>query len=147
ALLAAVSGTNCIPPSPPFFPTNIRGGRGTKAKMAQEQASNDWLSPMQELRDIRDRLNRRPEGRFDHPVMKVNQFDAYVLDSELLDLVRHQVHRGLAFFRAGTMEQYKPEIDALLSFLLYWTTVLQNKPTPGMALQNLVYHDAFGAAT
>jgi len=37
------------------------------------------------------------------------------------------------------MERFSPEVDALLGFLLFNWTVLQNQPTPGMALQNLMF--------
>jgi hypothetical protein len=33
--------------------------------------------------------------------MKVNQLDAHVLDQELLDLLRIQLHQALSFFPTG----------------------------------------------
>lgn len=71
--------------------------------------------------------------------MKVNQVDAHVLDTELLDLLRIQLGTILAppFFPPGYMDKYKPELNALLDFLLFRFTVFQNEPTPGMRMQNL----------
>ena len=72
-------------------------------------------------------------------VMKVNQMDAQVLDTELLDLLRIQLGTILAppFFPPGFMDKYKPELNALLDFLLFRFTIFQNEPTPGMRMQNL----------
>mmetsp|Transcript_22942 Transcript_22942/g.29956 ORF Transcript_22942/g.29956 Transcript_22942/m.29956 type:complete len:331 (-) Transcript_22942:196-1188(-) len=81
---------------------------------------------------------------YEHLVMKVNQYDSKILDSELLDLVMHQITRIFSFFRDGTVEKFKPEVNALLSFLLYRWTIYLNKPTPGMSLQNLKYEQADG---
>ncbi len=81
-------------------------------------------------------------------VMKVNQVDAHVLDSELLDLLRIQLGIILAppFFPPGSMDRFKPELNALLDFLLFRFTIFRNEPTPGMRMQNLRFVDGRGVA-
>ncbi|TFJ86225.1 hypothetical protein NSK_002433 [Nannochloropsis salina CCMP1776] len=82
-------------------------------------------------------------------VMKVNQVDARVLDTELLDLLQIQLCSMFAppFFAPGVVDKYKPELKALLDFLLFRFTIFQNEPTPGMRMQNLRFVDGHAIGT
>lgn len=47
-------------------------------------------------------------------VMRVNQLDAGVLDGELHGLLRTQLGRVCDGLPAGTLERFKPEVNAVL---------------------------------
>ena len=49
----------------------------------------------------------------DIPVMRVNQLDAGVLDSELHSLLKTQLGRACSGLPAGTLERFKPEVHIL----------------------------------
>lgn len=66
---------------------------------------------------------------------RVNQLDAGVLDSELHGLLKTQLGRACSGLPAGTLERFKPEVDALFNLLMFRFTVWMQRPTPGMHLQ------------
>lgn len=66
--------------------------------------------------------------------------DTQRIDQELLNLIRGHVDRGLTLFNADSVETFKPEIEALLSSLLWYTCIWKQRPTPGMRLLGLRYH-------
>lgn len=68
-------------------------------------------------------------------VMRVDQLDAGVLDSELHGLLKTQLGRACSGLPAGTLERFKPEVDALFNLLMFRFTVWIQRPTPGMHLQ------------
>lgn len=67
--------------------------------------------------------------------MRVNQLDAGVLDSELHGLLKTQLGRACSGLPAGTLERFRPEVDALFNLLMFRFTVWMQRPTPGMHLQ------------
>lgn len=67
--------------------------------------------------------------------MRVDQLDAGVLDSELHGLLKTQLGRACSGLPAGTLERFKPEVDALFNLLMFRFTVWIQRPTPGMHLQ------------
>ncbi|CAN0189463.1 unnamed protein product [Ectocarpus sp. 6 AP-2014] len=77
-------------------------------------------------------------------VMRVNQLDAGVLDTELHSLLKTQLGRACSGLPAGTLERFKPEVDALFNLLMFRFTVWVHRPTPGMHLQGLRYRSERG---
>lgn len=71
--------------------------------------------------------------------MRVNQLDAGVLDSELHGLLKTQLGRACTGLPAGTLERFRPEVDALFNLLMFRFTVWIQRPTPGMHLQVCVF--------
>lgn len=51
--------------------------------------------------------------------LRVNKWDALILDSEILGLLKTPVKNMFSLFEAGAMERLKPEIDAMLGALLF----------------------------
>lgn len=67
--------------------------------------------------------------------MRVNQLDSVVLDSELHGLLKTQLGRACSSLPAGTLERFRPEVDALFNLLMFRFSVWMQRPTPGMHLQ------------
>ncbi|OQS06183.1 peroxisome assembly protein [Thraustotheca clavata] len=70
---------------------------------------------------------------------RVNKWDALVLDSEIVALMKHPIKSMFALFQPGLMEKYQPEIDGVTYALLFALSVGMHQPTPGMKLQNLQF--------
>lgn len=51
--------------------------------------------------------------------LRVNKWDALILDSEILGLLKTPVKDMFSMFEPGVMDRVKPEIDALLGALLF----------------------------
>ncbi|KAF0697502.1 Aste57867_11812 [Aphanomyces stellatus] len=71
--------------------------------------------------------------------LRVNKWDALVLDSEIMGLMKHPIKSMFALFQPGLMEKFQPEIDGTMLAMLFLFSVGMKKPTPGMTLQNLTY--------
>lgn len=71
--------------------------------------------------------------------LRVNQLDARMLDAEFSSLMRQQLNEIFVFMRPGLLQQVQPELDALFQAMLWRHTIWADKPTPGGALQNVVY--------
>uniref|UniRef100_A0A7S2W7T0 RING-type E3 ubiquitin transferase (cysteine targeting) n=1 Tax=Rhizochromulina marina TaxID=1034831 RepID=A0A7S2W7T0_9STRA len=80
-------------------------------------------------------------------VLSVNQLDAQSIDKELLAIFKGQVDRILEPLDPDASFRYGPEITAALQFLLWWSCIWKDRPTPGMAMMNLRYTDARGVAS
>lgn len=52
-----------------------------------------------------------PKAPAELSVMRVNQLDAGVLDTELHSLLKTQLGRACAGLPAGTLERFKPEVS------------------------------------
>lgn len=74
-------------------------------------------------------------------MLRVNQLDAVVLDSELHGLLKTQLGRACSGLPAGTLERFRPEVDALFNLLMFRFSVWMQRPTPGMHLQGLRYRN------
>jgi len=66
--------------------------------------------------------------------------DAHRIDFELLSLFRGHIERGFALLDPDGVETFKPEIEAVISLLLWWTCIYKDRPTPGMSMLNLKYY-------
>lgn len=51
--------------------------------------------------------------------LRVNKWDAQILDSEILGLLKTPAKALFAMFEPGVADRVKPEVDALLSALLF----------------------------
>lgn len=51
--------------------------------------------------------------------LRVNKWDALILDSEILGLLKTPVKDMFSMFEPGVMDRVKPEIDAMLGALLF----------------------------
>jgi len=68
----------------------------------------------------------------------VNQLDAATLDDDLHRLLWVGLERICRFGLQRFLHTYQAEIKALLRLLIFWQTVWNHVPTPGMELQNLL---------
>ncbi len=80
------------------------------------------------------------------PVMRVNQLDAELLDSDLTQMLSYQLSRIGQFVSPQVWSAFKPELDALLQVLIFRFTILRDVPTPGNKLSNLRYANATAPA-
>lgn len=65
--------------------------------------------------------------------LRVNKWDALILDAEILGLLKAPVKSMFRLFEAGAMERVKPEIDAVLGALLFvFTTGVGRVRTSGL---------------
>ncbi|KAI8469203.1 MAG: Pex12 amino terminal region-domain-containing protein [Monoraphidium minutum] len=74
-------------------------------------------------------------------VLRSTQLDALRLDEELLAMLREQFARVFALFRPGRVADLEPELNALLSLLIFRLSVWAGRATPGSELMNLRYRD------
>lgn len=74
-------------------------------------------------------------------VLRVNQLDARRLDIEISSLLRQQLS-DLSISRSWSINQFQPEVELTLKFLLWRFTVWLDRSTPGQSLQNLRYVQA-----
>lgn len=51
--------------------------------------------------------------------LRVNKWDAQILDSEIMGLLKGPMKSMFSMFEPGVMERVKPEIDAVLSAMLF----------------------------
>ncbi|KAK6293026.1 hypothetical protein J4Q44_G00365270 [Coregonus suidteri] len=75
------------------------------------------------------------------PVLRINQLDAFELDSALDQLVWNQFSQCFQHFRPGLLTPVEPELKALLQLLLWRFTVYPNSATVGQSMMNLRYHN------
>ncbi|EEY69439.1 peroxisome assembly protein, putative [Phytophthora infestans T30-4] len=71
--------------------------------------------------------------------LRVNKWDALILDSEILGLLKTPMKSMFSMFDPGVVEHVKPEIDAVLGAVLFAFTTGVGRPTPGMKLEKLRY--------
>ncbi|KAE8967606.1 hypothetical protein PR003_g17986 [Phytophthora rubi] len=71
--------------------------------------------------------------------LRVNKWDALILDSEILGLLKTPMKSMFSMFEPGIVDRIKPEIDAALGALLFVFTTGLGRPTPGMKLENVRY--------
>ncbi|RLN66737.1 hypothetical protein BBJ29_000063 [Phytophthora kernoviae] len=71
--------------------------------------------------------------------LRVNKWDALILDSEILGLLKTPMKSMFSMFEPGVVDRIKPEIDAALGALLFAFTTGFGRPTPGMKLENVRY--------
>ncbi|KAG1708436.1 hypothetical protein DVH05_025115 [Phytophthora capsici] len=84
---------------------------------------------------------RVPYGSLRSPSsnLRVNKWDALILDSEILGLLKTPMKSMFSMFEPGVVDRIKPEIDALLGVLLFTCSTGLGRPTPGMKLENIRY--------
>jgi peroxin-2 len=73
--------------------------------------------------------------------------DALQIDHELSTLFRAHIERSVNLILPDGIETFKPEIDALLATILWWTCIWKQRPTPGMSMLNLHYDRSRGLST
>jgi peroxin-2 len=71
--------------------------------------------------------------------LEMVSIDSQRIDDELLGLFKSRIKRVLEPFDADGVERFKPEVDAVLSFMLWWTCIWNQRPTPGMFMLNMRY--------
>ncbi|KAK0134915.1 Peroxisome biogenesis factor 2 [Merluccius polli] len=80
------------------------------------------------------------------PVLRINQLDAFELDSSLEQLLWAQFTQCFKSCRPGLLTPVEPELKALLQLLLWRFTLYSNSATVGQALLSLRYHNHTAAA-
>ncbi|XP_056440247.1 peroxisome biogenesis factor 2 [Gadus chalcogrammus] len=75
------------------------------------------------------------------PVLRINQLDAFELDSSLEQLIWGQFTQCFRGCRPGLLTPAEPELKALLALLLWRFTLYSDGATVGQALLSLRYHD------
>jgi peroxin-2 len=68
---------------------------------------------------------------------RVNQLDASILDSELMDLLKNQLWAAFKHFHPQIKDKYEPELLLVLKLLLFKVTIWDHSATYGAKLQNL----------
>jgi peroxin-2 len=76
-------------------------------------------------------------------IMKANQLDSLALDEEVYSLLQAQLFKSFKFFKRGILNEYKPEINALLQLIIFKFSIFDSDSSYGQQLQNLIYIDAF----
>ncbi|GLD93093.1 hypothetical protein PINS_up001685 [Pythium insidiosum] len=71
--------------------------------------------------------------------LRVNKWDARILDGEIVDLLRAPFRSMFSMFDAGTIDRIKPEMDLVLASIFFWSSTGMRRPTPGMKLENVEY--------
>ncbi|KAL3668205.1 hypothetical protein V7S43_007066 [Phytophthora oleae] len=71
--------------------------------------------------------------------LRVNKWDALILDSEILGLLKTPMKSMFSMFGPGVADRIKPEIDAVLGIMLFAFSTGLGRPTPGMKLENIRY--------
>lgn len=69
---------------------------------------------------------------------RVNQLDASLLDSELLEQLKTKLFDAFKFYGPAVKEDYEPELMLVLKALLFKFTIWDHSTTYGAKLQNLV---------
>lgn len=77
-----------------------------------------------------------------HPVFRVGQVDAELLDEDLLGLLKGQVGEGLKYFGQNIEDAWAPEILLALRVILFKLSIWNNNASYGAHLQGLRYSDA-----
>lgn len=85
----------------------------------------DWKSAQPALEDCKKEVESR--SRRDVPVLRSNQLDAQILDSEINGLLSSQFMRAFAFFKAQISQVHTPNSISLMlsiklnqNLMLYW---------------------------
>ncbi|XP_063215861.1 peroxisome biogenesis factor 2 isoform X3 [Bacillus rossius redtenbacheri] len=72
-------------------------------------------------------------------VQRVRQVDTVELDKHLLEVFKLQVSKITNLVGAGTIDRYQPEINLLISFLIWKFSVWEQRATYGQQLLNIKY--------
>ena len=105
-----------------------------------------WSTSKREIQRQARLLRSRPRVA-PLQILRVDQLDAAVIDTEVISLLTEPVARGLAVFGPSLADKYKPEIGAVVRFLLFWFSILSDEPSPGMRFQNAIWHSFVLAAS
>jgi hypothetical protein len=54
--------------------------------------------------------------------LRVNKWDALVLDAEIMALMKHPIKNMFALYPPGLMEKYQPEVDSAMHALHFFFT-------------------------
>ncbi|TMW63350.1 hypothetical protein Poli38472_002291 [Pythium oligandrum] len=71
--------------------------------------------------------------------LRVNKWDAEILDGEILNLLKTPFRNMFSMFEPGVVDGIKPEIDAVLGAMLFLFSTGLRRPTPGMKLENVQF--------
>lgn len=102
-------------------------------------AYNGAVPRLDELREEITHQSRQPDRMIGVRGSRVAQLDAWILDRELSDLVAGQIGVAVEPLFPSAAQQYNHEIRAAVDLIILGSTILTNKPTPGMRLQNLMF--------
>jgi peroxin-2 len=88
---------------------------------ASQAALAECQQPLQQLTDAPSPQTRLQYARLGDPRvgLRVNKWDALILDSEILGLLKTPMKSMFSMFEPGVMDRVKPEIDALLGAMLF----------------------------
>ncbi|RPA77603.1 hypothetical protein BJ508DRAFT_364391 [Ascobolus immersus RN42] len=78
----------------------------------------------------------------ERPAFRVGQLDTELLDEELLELLKEQLHSGVKALKPSLTESFAPELMLLLRAVLFKLSIWDHNATYGSLLQNLHYTDA-----
>jgi len=91
-----------------------------------QKGGSDGQERRAELENVREEFVRYRSGNSSVDGcsnLRVNKWDAMVLDSEILGLFKFPIKKMFALSRPGLMEQYQPEIDAVVFTLMFFLSV------------------------
>ncbi|CAH0477768.1 unnamed protein product [Peronospora belbahrii] len=102
----------------------------------QESLSSTFSSTPENDHSLRVPYNslRSPSNN-----LRVNKWDALILDSEILGLLKTPLKGMFSMFEPSFVTRFDAEIDATLQTLLFAFTTGLRRPTPGMKLENVQY--------
>jgi hypothetical protein len=90
--------------------------------------------------------HKRPRAGQTPPTLdvpRVSQWDAQMLDDEVMDLLKEQLRSALRFLPNSErfLSDREPELLAFLRLILWTFTIRLGEPTAGLALQNLRFRN------
>jgi hypothetical protein len=91
------------------MPTRVNDWQHVEANFLQEQQNHSNHLNLIDYKQYTSRTTR----------LRVSKWDAGILDMEILELLKAPMKNMFAFFQPGTFDQWRPEMDFLLHFLLF----------------------------
>ncbi|GAB4816936.1 hypothetical protein N2152v2_003982 [Parachlorella kessleri] len=117
--------------------SDSRAPPGPTTPPAEEWQAH-WARTIPKLEQLSRQLGRAAQ---DITIMRSSQLDAARLDDELTGMLREQFMKVFALFQPGAIASMYMELTLLLDLLIFWFSIRQGKPLPGMALMNLRYRN------
>jgi peroxin-2 len=73
------------------------------------------------------------------PALRVNQLDAQRLDDEVYEILKGQFVQAFSLFHTSLIDRFQPEVNAILSFVIFRLSTFESASSYGDKLENLVY--------